>query len=123
MKCALLAFGAEIACNGVCVCVDKVQKFANNNSYNLDKDANPTPKKKDGDEKDELDLIGGTSEDDFTEAMAIIRERELLYGQNSLLSNFGPLVAEICANNLIYKVGPMPSKCIFFFFHPIVTLR
>ncbi|KAI5842411.1 armadillo-type protein [Morchella snyderi] len=67
------------------------------------KDANPTPKKKDGDEKDELDLIGGTSEDDFTEAMAIIRERELLYGQNSLLANFGPLVAEICANNLIYK--------------------
>ncbi|KAL3486176.1 armadillo-type protein [Aspergillus germanicus] len=54
-------------------------------------------------EADELDLIGGTTEDDFTEAMAHIRERELLYGENSLLSNFGPLVAEICANNITYS--------------------
>ncbi len=54
-------------------------------------------------EKDELDLIGGTTEDDFTEAIAHIRERELLYGSTSLLANFGPLVTEICANNTAYK--------------------
>ncbi|THC95456.1 hypothetical protein EYZ11_005050 [Aspergillus tanneri] len=54
-------------------------------------------------EKDELDLIGGTTEDDFTDAMSHIRERELLYGENSLLSNFGPLVTEICANNNKYS--------------------
>ncbi len=54
-------------------------------------------------EKDELDMIGGTTEDDFTEAIAHIRERELLYGPNSLLANFGPLVTEICANNAAYK--------------------
>lgn len=53
-------------------------------------------------EADELDLIGGTTEDDFTDAMAHIRERELLYGENSLLSKFGPLVAEICSNNTAY---------------------
>lgn len=52
---------------------------------------------------DELDLIGGTTEDDFTDAMAHIRERELLYGENSLLSNFGPLVTEICANSNTYS--------------------
>lgn len=52
---------------------------------------------------DELDLIGGTTEDDFTEAMAHIRERELLYGENSLLANFGPLVTEICSNNTTYR--------------------
>ena len=52
---------------------------------------------------DDLDLIGGTTEDDFTEAMAHIRERELLYGENSLLSNFGPLVTEICSNNTAYQ--------------------
>ncbi|KAK1146702.1 condensin complex non-SMC subunit Cnd1 [Aspergillus melleus] len=58
----------------------------------------------DGDaEADELDLIGGTTEDDFQDAMAHIRERELLYGENSLLSNFGPLVAEICANSNTYS--------------------
>ena len=54
-------------------------------------------------DQDELDLIGGTTEDDFTEAMAHIRERELLYGVNSLLSNFGPLVSEICSNSTAYK--------------------
>lgn len=54
-------------------------------------------------EQDELDLIGGTTEDDFTEAMTHIRERELLYGENSLLSNFSPLVTEICSNNTTYK--------------------
>ncbi|ETI25252.1 hypothetical protein G647_04626 [Cladophialophora carrionii CBS 160.54] len=59
--------------------------------------------KQNEDEKDELDLIGGTTEDDFTEAIAHIRERELLYGPSSLLANFGPLVTEICANNTAYK--------------------
>ncbi|CAG8974748.1 hypothetical protein HYALB_00000359 [Hymenoscyphus albidus] len=52
---------------------------------------------------DDLDMIGGTTEDDFTEAMSHIRERELLYGDNSLLANFGPLVSEICSNNTTYK--------------------
>lgn len=33
------------------------------------------------------------------------REQELLYGENSLLSNFGPLVAEICSHNGVYYVG------------------
>ncbi|KAK4097048.1 condensin-like protein [Parathielavia hyrcaniae] len=55
------------------------------------------------DEGDELDLIGGTTEDDFTEAMAHIRERELLYGPTSLLAHFGPMVSEICANNTTYR--------------------
>ncbi|KAL7276465.1 condensin complex non-SMC subunit Cnd1 [Rhizina undulata] len=61
-------------------------------------------------EQDELDLIGGTTEDDFTEAMAHIRERELLYGSNSLLSNFGPLAAEICANNNVYKSRTLQAQ-------------
>ncbi|TGZ80269.1 hypothetical protein EX30DRAFT_379732 [Ascodesmis nigricans] len=52
---------------------------------------------------DELDQIGGTTEDDFTEAMAVIRERELLHAGNALLSNFGPLVRDICSNNTDYQ--------------------
>lgn len=64
-----------------------------------------TPAAEKGKEKegDDLDLIGGTTEDDFTEAMQMIRERELLYGTNSLLGMFGPLVSEICANNTTYR--------------------
>ncbi|EFY86244.1 condensin complex component cnd1 [Metarhizium acridum CQMa 102] len=62
----------------------------------------PAKTDKDKEDADELDLIGGTTEDDFTEAMAHIRERELLYGTESLLAIFGPLVSEICANNTSY---------------------
>lgn len=61
------------------------------------------PEEEEEEEGDELDLIGGTSEDDFTDAMAHIRERELLFGPNSLLALYGPLVSEICANNTTYK--------------------
>lgn len=64
------------------------------------KDKAKEPQEEEG---DELDLIGGTTEDDFTEAMAHIRERELLFGPQSLLALFGPLVSEICANNTSYK--------------------
>jgi condensin complex subunit 1 len=61
-------------------------------------------------EPDELDLMAGTTEDDFTEAMQHIRERELLYGPTSLLSSFGPLVAEICANNTTYADPTLQSQ-------------
>ena len=66
------------------------------------KPTNASPQKSAPTDQDELDLIGGTTEDDFTEAMAHIRERELLYGEKSLLSNFGPLVMEICSNSTAY---------------------
>lgn len=46
----------------------------------------------------ELDLIGGTNEDDFSDAIQFIKEKELLFGPNSLLSKFGPLVEEIVTN-------------------------
>lgn len=61
-------------------------------------------------EQDEFDLIGGTTEDDFTEAIAHVRERELLYGQTSLLSSFGPLVKEICSNNTRYADPILQSQ-------------
>jgi condensin complex subunit 1 len=61
-------------------------------------------------EKDELDLIAGTTEDDFTEAITHIRERELLYGPTSLLALFGPMVAELCANNTSYPDATLQSQ-------------
>ncbi|CAK7902785.1 condensin complex subunit 1 [[Candida] anglica] len=53
-------------------------------------------------EGNELEMIGGTSEDDFTDAVIFIKERQLLYGEDALLSKFGPLVKEICSNNKLY---------------------
>jgi condensin complex subunit 1 len=43
----------------------------------------------------ELDLIGGTNEDEFTDAVQNIKEKELLYGCNSILAKFVPLLIEI----------------------------
>ncbi|KAK3077614.1 hypothetical protein LTS18_009765, partial [Coniosporium uncinatum] len=58
---------------------------------------NPSSRKDDEPTADEeLDLMAGTNEDDFADSLAYIREHELLYGAHSLLSSFGPLVAEIC---------------------------
>ena len=67
------------------------------------KRAGATTAPKEEEEQDELDLIAGTTEDDFTEAIAHIRERELLFGPSSLLAIFGPLVAELAANNDQYS--------------------
>ncbi|KAG7662849.1 cnd1 [[Candida] subhashii] len=52
--------------------------------------------------ENELEMIGGTSEDDFTDAVVHVKERELLYGQYSLLARFGPLVNKICSDNKNY---------------------
>src|SRR5690606_15182972 len=65
--------------------------------------ANEGTASKDTADQDELDLIGGTTEDDFAEAMAHVREKELLYGEKSLLKHFGPLVTEICSSNMVYR--------------------
>lgn len=59
---------------------------------------------------DELDLMAGTNEDDFTDALAHIRERELLYGPSSLLTNFGPLVHEVCSNNTAYPSPELQAQ-------------
>ncbi|CAG8485546.1 2013_t:CDS:10 [Paraglomus brasilianum] len=53
--------------------------------------------------EDELDQIVGTTEDEFSEMITQIREYELLYGANSLLGEFGGLVAKICANRKVFN--------------------
>ncbi|KAF0449771.1 Condensin complex subunit 1 [Gigaspora margarita] len=52
---------------------------------------------------DELEQVAGTTEDEFGEAVAHIREKELLFGENSLLAVFGQLISNICANNKTYN--------------------
>ncbi|CDK26575.1 unnamed protein product [Kuraishia capsulata CBS 1993] len=45
--------------------------------------------------EEELEMIGGTTEDDFADAVTIIREKELLYGEQSLLARYGVIASEI----------------------------
>ncbi|KAI8393588.1 non-SMC mitotic condensation complex subunit 1-domain-containing protein [Radiomyces spectabilis] len=53
-------------------------------------------------QEDELEQVGGTAEDDIVDAMTHIREREILFGPNSLLARYGPLLTEICSYNKVY---------------------
>lgn len=50
----------------------------------------------------ELDQVADNAEDDIGDMIAFVRERELLYGPQSLLALFGPLVAHICTNPRAY---------------------
>ncbi|KAI5952417.1 cnd1 [Candida jiufengensis] len=51
----------------------------------------------------ELEMIGGTSEDDFADAVIHVKEREILYGEKSILKGYGQIVQKICANPKQYK--------------------
>lgn len=59
---------------------------------------------------DELDQVVGTTEDEFGDAMAHIRERELLFGEGSLLQVFGPLIVSICGNNTPFNDKTLQSS-------------
>ncbi|GAA5942619.1 hypothetical protein JCM3775_003658 [Rhodotorula graminis] len=60
--------------------------------------------KKAGD--DELDQVAGSVEDDIGDVIAASREKELLYGPDSLLAVFGPMASTVVAQPKIYK-NPM----------------
>ncbi|KAJ3196388.1 Condensin complex subunit [Irineochytrium annulatum] len=53
---------------------------------------------------DELDQVVGTAEDEFSEALAYIRERELLYGNKSLFNVYTAILVHICRFNLEFNL-------------------
>ncbi|AET38625.1 condensin subunit YCS4 Ecym_3121 [Eremothecium cymbalariae DBVPG len=57
----------------------------------------------------ELEMIGGTNEDDFADAVHFIKENKLLFGENSLLAKFGSLVEEIVSNTAKFS-DPMLQR-------------
>lgn len=57
------------------------------------------------DEAEELDQVAGNAEDEIGERIAAVRETELLYGSQSLLALYGPLVVYICGNPQKFKVN------------------
>ncbi|GEM07229.1 condensin complex subunit 1 [Rhodotorula toruloides] len=59
-----------------------------------------------GDKKaadDELDQVAGSVEDEIGDVIAAAKEKELLYGPDSLLAVFGPMAATIVAQPKMYK--------------------
>ncbi|KAJ3406921.1 Condensin complex subunit [Chytriomyces hyalinus] len=67
------------------------------------KQASSEPKAQKGAATDELEQVTGTAEDEFTDAVAYVREMELLFGQKSLLALFGPMISAICRSNLHFN--------------------
>lgn len=61
---------------------------------------------------EELDQVAGNAEDDIGERIAAIRETELLYGPDSLLSIYGPMIVHICGSPHKFKVS-IPQFGIF----------
>lgn len=56
---------------------------------------------------EELDQVAGNVEDDIGDIIAHTKERELLYGPDSLLAIFGPMTVQICGLPKVYKVRPV----------------
>ncbi|KAF7327571.1 Condensin complex subunit 1 [Mycena kentingensis (nom. inval.)] len=54
-------------------------------------------------EREELDAVAGNAEDEIGERIAGVRETELLYGPNSLLAIYGPMLVRICGSPSKYK--------------------
>jgi condensin complex subunit 1 len=71
---------------------------ANSASKSADKDAN------------DLEAVTGNAEDDIGDLVANVRERELLYGESSLLASYGGLIAHICASPKSYRVSQFLAK-------------
>ncbi|KAJ3344065.1 Condensin complex subunit [Gonapodya sp. JEL0774] len=61
--------------------------------------AQEPPRRKSHGAGDEIEQVVGSTDDEFTDAIALLRERELLYGESSLLAKFGPLLQHICQYN------------------------
>jgi len=57
--------------------------------------------------------VAGNAEDEIGDRIAAVRETELLYGPNSLLAVYGPMIVHICGSPHKFKVKKN-SICFFF---------
>lgn len=62
---------------------------------------------------EELDQVAGNAEDDIGDRIAGVRETELLYGPESLLALYGPMLVHICGSPHKFKVCRHPSRIFF----------
>lgn len=53
----------------------------------------------------------GNAEDDIGDLVASVRERELLYGEDSLLAVYGGMIAHICSAPKAFKVSLHSRSC------------
>lgn len=58
-----------------------------------------------GKDGEELDQVAGNAEDEIGDRIAGVRETELLYGSESLLAIYGPMLVHVCGSPHKFKVG------------------
>lgn len=56
-------------------------------------------------DKDDIEAVAGSVEDDIGESIAHYKEHELLYGGESLLAVYGPMAAAIVSQPKLYRVS------------------
>ena len=78
--------------------------FTSLRSSSAEKRAAPNQGAKDK-EAEELDQVVGNAEDEIGDRISSIRETELLYGPDSLLSVYGPMIVHICGSPHKFKVS------------------
>ncbi|EGG03609.1 uncharacterized protein MELLADRAFT_109127 [Melampsora larici-populina 98AG31] len=84
----------------------KRRKAENEKTKQTDKnkqDPSKTSTGKEKEEGEELDQVAGNVEDDIGDIIAHAREKELMYGEKSLLSVYGPMTVQICGLPAVYK--------------------
>ncbi|KAI0320936.1 non-SMC mitotic condensation complex subunit 1-domain-containing protein [Amylostereum chailletii] len=52
---------------------------------------------------EDIDQVAGNAEDEIGERIAAVRETELLYGPDSLLAIYGPLLVNVCGSPHVFK--------------------
>ncbi|KAG7928161.1 hypothetical protein KL925_001461 [Ogataea polymorpha] len=67
---------------------------------------------KNPEQQNELDMIGGTTEDDFTDAVQVVKEKELLYSETGVLAQFVPLLKEIVTHPEDYRDSRLQRQAI-----------
>ncbi|ODV58652.1 condensin subunit YCS4 [Ascoidea rubescens DSM 1968] len=83
--------------------LEKCEAIFKKRKIELEMENAKSKKKNKNSAEDDLEMIGATTEDDFTEVINEVRENELLYGTSSILARFGPLVKEICSKEEKYQ--------------------
>jgi hypothetical protein len=54
--------------------------------------------------EDDLEQVTGTNEEEISDFVAGVTDQELLYGSQSLLAIFGPIIGQIVADPISYNV-------------------
>ncbi|KAJ7116325.1 non-SMC mitotic condensation complex subunit 1-domain-containing protein [Mycena epipterygia] len=78
--------------------VEREWKRQKDEKDGADKQANVGKK-----DREELDQVAGNAEDEIGERIAGVRETELLYGPQSLLAIYGPMLVHVCGSPHKYK--------------------